>query len=70
MVRNIGRGGVAKASRLPAGKGDSRGTQKIGGLDLNFDPNLGHDKPQPTPTFPVSQVYLLDLVNCVQQRKH
>lgn len=68
MVRNIGRGGVAKATRLPGPKG-TRFSQKIGGLELNWDPNLDLDKPQPTPTFPVSQVYLLDLGDSIQHRK-
>ncbi|CAF9910089.1 MAG: hypothetical protein HETSPECPRED_009603 [Heterodermia speciosa] len=45
-------------SRRGRGGGRGRGgrfggSQKIGGVELSWDPDLDLDKPQPTPTFPV-----------------
>ena len=47
-------------SRRGRGGGRGRGgrfsgSQKIGGVELSWDPDLDLDKPQPTPTFPVSE---------------
>ena len=47
-------------SRRGRGGGRGRGgrfggSQKIGGVELSWDPDLDLDKTQPTPTFPVSQ---------------
>ena len=50
-------------SRRGRGGGRGRGgrfggSQKIGGVELAWDPDLDLDKPQPTPTFPVSSITL------------
>ena len=48
-----GRGG----GRGRGGRGGG-GSQRIGGAELAWDPDLGNDKPQPTATYPVSQASL------------
>lgn len=37
------------------GRGGRGGSQRIGGAELAWDPDLGNDKPQPTATYPVSR---------------
>ena len=59
-------------SRRGRGGGRGRGgrfggsSQKIGGLELSWDPDLGNDKPQPTATYPVSRSTILSRASNLQ----
>ena len=58
-------------SRRGRGGGRGRGgrfggSQKIGGVELSWDPDLDLDKPQPTPTFPVRHSTVITRAHCNQ----